>query len=91
MTRDEDSRRDEKRHYIVAGRIKFYRLMGKASFIKIEDESGILQIYIARDNLPEGFYNNIFKKLIEVGDIIDDMIEFCNVFNQSDLVEVLNR
>jgi lysyl-tRNA synthetase class 2 len=44
--------------------------MGKASFLKIEDESGILQIYVARDNLPEGFYNEI-KKLMEVGDIIE--------------------
>ncbi|WP_419766471.1 MAG: lysine--tRNA ligase [Arcobacter sp.] len=66
-----EDKRDEKRHYIVAGRIKFFRLMGKASFLKIEDESGILQIYVSRDNLPEGFYNNIFKKNIEVGDIIE--------------------
>ncbi len=64
-------KRDEKRHYKVAGRIKFFRLMGKASFLKIEDESGVLQIYIARDNLPEGFYNDVFKKNIEVGDIIE--------------------
>lgn len=63
--------RDENRHYIVAGRIKFFRLMGKASFLKIEDESGMLQIYVTRDNLPEGFYNEIFKKEIEVGDIIE--------------------
>ncbi|MBN2835007.1 MAG: lysine--tRNA ligase [Candidatus Delongbacteria bacterium] len=68
---DKEEQRDEKRHYIVAGRIKFFRLMGKASFLKIEDESGLLQIYIARDNLPEGFYNEIFKKNIEVGDIIE--------------------
>ncbi len=66
-----EDKRDEKRHYIVSGRIKFFRLMGKASFLKIEDESGILQIYVARDNLPEGFYNDIFKKNIEVGDIIE--------------------
>jgi len=66
-----ESRRDENRHYIVAGRIKLLRIMGKASFLKIEDESGMLQIYVARDNLPEGFYNNIFKKNIEVGDIIE--------------------
>ena len=66
-----EDKRDEKRHYVVSGRIKFFRLMGKASFLKIEDESGILQIYVARDNLPEGFYNNIFKKNIEVGDIIE--------------------
>jgi len=62
--------RDESVEASVSGRIKFLRIMGKASFVKIEDESGILQIYVARDNLPEGFYNEVFKKLIEVGDII---------------------
>ncbi len=66
-----EEKRDENRHYSVAGRIKFFRLMGKASFLKIEDESGILQIYVARDNLSEGFYNDIFKKNVEVGDIIE--------------------
>ncbi len=66
-----ETRRDENRHYIVAGRIKLLRIMGKASFVKIEDESGMLQIYVARDNLPEGFYNTVFKKNIEVGDIIE--------------------
>ena len=66
-----EEKRDESRSYTVAGRIKLFRLMGKASFLKIEDESGMLQIYVARDNLPEGFYNDIFKKNIEVGDIIE--------------------
>jgi lysyl-tRNA synthetase, class II len=66
-----EDKRDENRVYTVAGRIKFFRLMGKASFVKIEDESGLLQIYIARDNLPEGFYNEIFKKSFEVGDIVE--------------------
>jgi lysyl-tRNA synthetase class 2 len=65
-----ENQRAENRHYTVAGRIKFFRLMGKASFLKIEDESGMLQVYVARDNLPEGFYNEI-KKLMEVGDIIE--------------------
>ena len=68
---DQENKRDEHRHYTVSGRIKFLRIMGKASFLKIEDESGMLQIYVARDNLPEGFYNNTFKKNIEVGDIIE--------------------
>lgn len=66
-----EEKRDENRNYTVAGRIKFFRLMGKASFLKIEDESGMLQIYVARDNLPGNFYNEIFKKNIEVGDIIE--------------------
>ena len=68
---EKENKRDENRHYTLSGRIKFLRIMGKASFIKIEDESGMLQIYLARDNLPEGFYNDIFKKNIEVGDIVE--------------------
>ena len=66
-----ETKRDENRRYRVAGRIKFFRIMGKASFIKIEDENAMLQIYVARDNLPEGFYNDVVKKLVEVGDIIE--------------------
>jgi lysyl-tRNA synthetase class 2 len=65
-----EERRDESKEVTLSGRIKFLRLMGKAAFVKIEDESGVVQIYVARDNLPEGFYNETFKKLIEVGDII---------------------
>ena len=61
--------RDESQIVSVSGRIKFLRVMGKAAFVKIEDEKGLLQIYVARDNLSEGFYNEVFKKLIEVGDI----------------------
>jgi lysyl-tRNA synthetase class 2 len=66
-----ENRRDETRRYTVSGRIKFFRIMGKASFVKIEDESGMLQVYVTRDNLPEDFYNTIFKKTFEVGDIIE--------------------
>jgi lysyl-tRNA synthetase class 2 len=65
-----EEKRDESKRVTLSGRIKFLRLMGKAAFAKIEDESGVVQIYVARDNLPEGFYNNVFKKLIEVGDIV---------------------
>ncbi|MDY0121429.1 MAG: amino acid--tRNA ligase-related protein, partial [Sulfurimonas sp.] len=68
---EKENQRDEKRHYTVSGRIKLFRIMGKASFIKIEDESGMLQVYVARDNLPEGFYNDTFKKNIETGDIVE--------------------
>jgi len=66
-----ENKRDEKRQYTLSGRIKLFRIMGKASFIQIEDESGILQVYVARDNLKENFYNEIFKKNIEVGDIVE--------------------
>jgi len=68
---ERENKRDENRHYTLSGRIKLFRIMGKASFIQIEDESGVLQIYVTRDNLPEGFYNSIFKKLVEVGDIVE--------------------
>ncbi len=52
----------------LAGRIRFIRLMGKAAFIKIEDDSGIVQIYLSSNDL--GDYFAIFKKYIEVGDIV---------------------
>jgi lysyl-tRNA synthetase, class II len=84
-----EDKRAESRSYIVAGRIKLYRLMGKASFLKIEDESGILQVYLARDNLPEGFYNEI-KKLIEVGDIIE-VEGFPFVTNKGELSLSINK
>ena len=54
----------------VAGRILFYRLMGKASFLKLLDRDGIIQLYVSRDGLPEGVYNDDFKKNLDVGDII---------------------
>jgi lysyl-tRNA synthetase class 2 len=44
--------------------------MGKASFAKIEDESGMIQVYYNRDNLPDGYYNEM-KKIIEVGDVVE--------------------
>ncbi len=53
----------------IAGRVKFLRLMGKAAFAKIEDESGILQIYFSRDDLGDEWFKTV-KKMIEVGDII---------------------
>ncbi len=53
----------------VAGRIVVFRVMGKASFIKIQDRAGQIQAYVTRDELPEGEYNTYFKKL-DLGDII---------------------
>lgn len=54
----------------VAGRVLIFRLMGKASFLKILDRDGIIQLYVSRDGLPEGVYNEDFKKNLDVGDII---------------------
>lgn len=52
----------------VAGRIRVFRLMGKASFLKIQDETGLLQLYVAKDVIGEDLYEG-FKKL-DLGDII---------------------
>ena len=53
----------------VAGRIMTKRIMGKASFAHIQDRTERLQIYVQRDALPEGFYNEEFKKW-DIGDIV---------------------
>ena len=53
----------------VAGRMMLRRVMGKASFAHIQDMSGRIQLYVQRDSLPEGFYNEQFKKW-DIGDII---------------------
>jgi len=53
----------------LAGRMMTRRIMGKASFAHIQDMSGKIQLYVARDSLPEGVYNTQFKKW-DIGDII---------------------
>lgn len=53
----------------IVGRVRFIRLMGKACFVKIQDESGILQGYISKNDIGENF--EIVKKILEVGDIIN--------------------
>ncbi len=67
---DAEVKEDKNTEVTLTGRIKFIRIMGKAAFAKIEDNNGLVQIYYNRDELPEGYYNNIVKKLFEVGDII---------------------
>ncbi|MCR5183728.1 MAG: lysine--tRNA ligase [Opitutales bacterium] len=54
----------------VAGRIVAFRVMGKASFIKILDRDGILQIYVTRDIVGEERYNTHFKKMLDIGDFV---------------------
>lgn len=53
----------------IAGRMMLKRVMGKVSFAQIKDTSGIIQIFVNRDELAEGIYNNHFKKW-DIGDII---------------------
>lgn len=58
----------------IAGRIMSRRIMGAAAFIELMDEQGRVQIYIKRDeicpNEDKTMYNTVFKKLLDIGDII---------------------
>lgn len=64
----------EGKEVILAGRIMSRRIMGKASFAELKDNSGRMQIYINRDEIAAGedktLYNTVFKKLLDLGDII---------------------
>ncbi len=64
----------EPRKVCVAGRIMSRRIMGKASFIELQDSKGRIQVYISRDDLCPGedkeLYNTVFKKLLDIGDFI---------------------
>ena len=58
----------------IAGRIMSRRIMGKASFIELQDSKGRIQVYVSRDDInteaqPE-MYNTVFKKLLDIGDFI---------------------
>ena len=59
---------------VVAGRIMGFRVMGKASFAELQDHTGRIQIYVNRDEICPGddktLYNEVFKKLLDIGDII---------------------
>ena len=59
---------------VIAGRLMSRRIMGKASFAELQDAGGKIQIYVNRDELCEGenkeMYNMVFKKLLDIGDII---------------------
>lgn len=65
---------DEKRPVSIAGRIMSRRIMGKASFLELQDSAGRIQVYITRDDISPGedkeLYNTVFKKLLDIGDFI---------------------
>jgi len=58
----------------IAGRIMARRIMGSASFLELQDEKGKIQVYVKRDDICPGedktFYNVVFKKHLDIGDII---------------------
>ncbi len=54
----------------VAGRLLRIRIMGKMSFADLDDGTARIQVILRRDHLPEGWYNTVWKKLIDLGDFI---------------------
>ena len=64
----------EYKNISIAGRIMTRRIMGNASFAELQDEKGRIQLYIRRDDICPGedksLYNVVFKKLLDIGDII---------------------
>ena len=67
-------REDNFQNVAIAGRLMMKRIMGKASFAELQDSKGKIQIYVNRDEIcPEDdktLYNDVFKKLLDIGDII---------------------
>lgn len=65
---------DEPRNVCIAGRMMSRRIMGKASFIELQDSKGRIQVYITRDELCPGenkdLYNVLFKRLLDIGDFV---------------------
>nr|WP_319272373.1 lysine--tRNA ligase [uncultured Draconibacterium sp.] len=59
---------------VIAGRLMSRRIMGKAAFAEIQDHEGRIQVYVNRDEICTGddkmMYNEVFKKLLDIGDII---------------------
>ncbi|HTF20377.1 MAG TPA: lysine--tRNA ligase [Chryseolinea sp.] len=69
-----ERQKSDYRQISIAGRMMSRRIMGNASFAELQDETGRIQLYIRRDDLcPEEdktMYNTVFKKLLDIGDII---------------------
>ena len=62
------------REVSIAGRMMSRRVMGKASFVELQDSKGRIQVYVTRDDIcpdeNKDFYNVVFKKLLDIGDFI---------------------
>ena len=72
--KEEFSDEGEPRLVSIAGRLMSRRVMGKASFIELQDSKGRIQVYITRDDIcPEenkDMYNVVFKRLLDIGDFV---------------------
>ena len=69
-----ERRKTDYKHVSIAGRIMSRRIMGSASFVELQDSTGRIQLYFRRDDLcpdeDKTLYNTVFKKLLDMGDII---------------------
>ncbi len=69
-----ESNPDNFTEVVIAGRLMARRIMGKAAFAVLQDSSAKIQIYVNRDEIcpdeDKTLYNNVFKKLLDIGDII---------------------
>ena len=65
---------EENKKVVIAGRIMSRRIQGKASFAEIQDSKGKIQVYFNRDEIcpdeDKALYNEVYKKLLDIGDII---------------------
>ena len=65
---------EENKKVVIAGRIMSRRIQGKASFAEIQDSKGKIQVYFNRDEIcpdeDKTLYNEVYKKLLDIGDII---------------------
>ena len=70
-----DPQKENLQDVSIAGRIMSRRIMGSASFFELQDHTGRIQVYIRRDDICNGdpeatLYNKVFKKLLDIGDIV---------------------
>ena len=61
---------EAQRQVCIAGRMMSRRVMGKASFMELQDSKGRIQVYVTRDSLEGDFYNTVFKKLLDISDFV---------------------
>ena len=69
-----DDEATEPRQVCIAGRMMSRRVMGKASFMELQDSKGRIQVYVTRDDICPGedkeLYNTVFKRLLDLGDFV---------------------
>ena len=74
MTSEIKKQFEEGKEVIIAGRLMSRRIQGKASFAELQDTEGRIQVYFNRDEICPGedkvFYNDVYKKLLDIGDFI---------------------